>query len=155
MNECDYSTPIRNKLAGHRSAWPAKVDPFRDMVRLTLSAPIAKLMGNHSGSLRLVLKQSFCTLLAGRISDRGQCKLKNANIKMEIVRIGERKKLMVGLLGYPAACRGYIADLPAQAGGVSPVESQSITPQGGRSGSSSVWSTTGFKTCGRYNLNLQ
>jgi len=67
-----YSTPIRNKLAGHRSAWPAKVDTFRDMARLTLSAPIVKLMGNHSGSLRLLLKRPFCTLLVERISDRGQ-----------------------------------------------------------------------------------
>ncbi len=41
-----------------------------------------------------------------------QCKLKNANIKMEIVRNGERK-------------------MPAEAGGGSPVESRSITPQGG------------------------
>ena len=64
-------TPIRNKLTGHRSAWPAKVDTFRDMARLTLSTPIVKLMGNYSGSLRLLLKQPFCTLLAERISDRG------------------------------------------------------------------------------------
>ncbi len=64
-----------------------------EMGRLTLSAPKVKLMGNHSGSLRLLLKQPFCTLLAERISDRGQGKLKNANIKMEIVRSGERKKL--------------------------------------------------------------
>ena len=46
------------------------------------------------------------------------------------------------LLGNPAACRGHKTD------GVSPVESRSITPQGGRSGSSSLWSTTGFKPRG-------
>jgi len=36
--------------------------------------------------------------------------------------------------------------------GFPPVESRSITPQGGRSGSSYLWSTTGFKPRGRYNL---
>ncbi len=39
----------------------------------------------------------------------------------------------VDYIGYPAACRGHITDLPAQAGRVSPVESRSIPPQGGES----------------------
>jgi len=56
------------------------------------------------------------------------------------------------LLGNPAACRGHITDLPAQADRVSPVESRSIAPQGERSGSSSLWPTTRFKSRGRYNL---
>ncbi len=56
------------------------------------------------------------------------------------------------LWGNPAACRGHKTDLPAQAGGGSPVESRSISPQGGRSGSSSLWSTSGVKPRGRYNL---
>ncbi|MCZ6450064.1 MAG: hypothetical protein O6918_04265 [Deltaproteobacteria bacterium] len=34
---------------------------------------------------------------------------------------------MARLLGNPAACHGHITHLPAQAGGVSPMESRSIT----------------------------
>ncbi len=50
----------------------------------------------------------------------------------------------IRLFGNPAACRGHNTDLPAQAGRGPPVELRSITQQGGRSGSSSPWSTTGF-----------
>jgi hypothetical protein len=47
---------------------------------------------------------------------------------------------------YPAALRRHITD------GVSPVESRSITPQGGEAVALPFGQTRGFKLCVRYNL---
>ncbi len=71
-------------------------------------------------------------------------------------KLGEDTKLSSThtsrLLDTLAACRRHITDLSVQIGRASPVESRSITPQGGEAAALPFGRPRGSKSHGRYNL---